>query len=120
MVTPVPLRLNWSETPITSSQADQPDSLPNPGGYTMVLDPLVVSDVRSCRFSRMMVDGGRSLNLLYRSSMDKIGIRECDLQPSTTVFHGIAHGPPCVPLGKIRLDVIFGSEENFRREPIWF
>ena len=45
----------------------------------MVLDPLVISDARTCRFSRMLVDDGSSLNLLYRSSMDKLGIRECDL-----------------------------------------
>ena len=84
----------------------------------MVLDPLVISDAQTCRFSRVLVEGGSSLNLLYRSSMEKMGIRECDLQPSTTMFHGVALGPPCVPLGKIRLDVIFGLEENFRREPI--
>src|SRR4051812_37919331 len=86
----------------------------------MVLDPLLIFDVRTYRFSRVLVDSGSSLNLLYRSSMEKLGIRECDLQPSTTVYHGVAPRPPCVPLGKIRLDVIFGSEENVRREPIWF
>ena len=29
-------------------------------------------------------------------------------------------GTSCSPLGKIRLDIIFGDENNFRREPIWF
>ena len=29
-------------------------------------------------------------------------------------------GTSCSPQGRIRLDVIFGDENNFRREPIWF
>ena len=45
VVPPVPLCLNWSETPITWNQADQQGLLPNPGGYAMVLDPLLISDV---------------------------------------------------------------------------
>ena len=86
----------------------------------MVLDPLIVSNARTCRFSRVLIDGGSSLNLLYQSSLEKLGIRESDLRPTTTTFHGVLPGPACAPLGKIQLDVIFGTEENFRREPIWF
>ena len=42
----------------------------------MVLDPLLISDMRTCRFSHVLVDGGSSLNLLYQSTMQKLGIRE--------------------------------------------
>src|ERR1043165_824247 len=52
--------------------------------------------------------------------MIKLGLSERDLERSRTTFHGIVPGLSCTPLGRIRLDVIFGSEENFRREPIWF
>ena len=52
--------------------------------------------------------------------MTKLGISEGELQPSRTTFHGIVPGLSCTPLGRIRLDVVFGTEENFRREPIWF
>src|SRR3954462_1448254 len=52
--------------------------------------------------------------------MIKMGLSERDLERSRTTFHGIVPGLSCTPLGRIRLDVIFGMEENFRREPIWF
>src|SRR4051812_47456431 len=52
--------------------------------------------------------------------MVKLVLSERDLERSRTTFHGIVPGLSCTPLGRIRLDVIFGTEENFRREPIWF
>ncbi|WP_228393229.1 pepsin/retropepsin-like aspartic protease family protein, partial [Pseudomonas helleri] len=85
-----------------------------------VLDPLIVSNERTSHFSRVLIDGGSSLNLLYRSSLEKMGIRECDLRPTTTTFHEVLPVPASAPLEKIQLDVIVGTQENFRREPIWF
>src|SRR4051812_23150183 len=52
--------------------------------------------------------------------MIKLGLSERDLERSRTTFYGIVPGLSCTPMGRIRLDVIFGTEENFRREPIWF
>ena len=52
--------------------------------------------------------------------MTKLGLTERDLERSRTTFHGIVPGLSCTPMGRIRLDVIFGTEENIRREPIWF
>ena len=52
--------------------------------------------------------------------MKKLGIKEKDLSPTSTVFHGIVSGLSCSPLGKIKLGVLFGTKEHFRREPIWF
>jgi hypothetical protein len=48
--------------------------MPSPGEYALVLDPIVRSDTHTCRFSRVLIDGGSSINLLYRSSMEKLGI----------------------------------------------
>jgi hypothetical protein len=52
--------------------------------------------------------------------MIKLGIEARQLEPSRTVFHGIVPGRSCSPIGRIRLDVLFGSSSHFRREPIWF
>ena len=94
--------------------------LPSPGSYALVLDPIIISKKHSCRFSRVLIDGGSSINLLYRSSLERLGLSESQLEPSRTSFHGAVPGPSHSPIGKIRLDVIFGSKNNFRREPIWF
>ena len=40
--------------------------------------------------------------------------------PSRTVFHGIIPGLSCSPIGKIKMDVLFGDKDHFRREAIWF
>jgi hypothetical protein len=69
----------------------------------------------------VLIDGGSSsINLLYRSSMEKLGIPLAELKPSWLTFHGIVHGHSCAPLGRVQLEVLFGEKSNSRREPIWF
>jgi hypothetical protein len=43
-------------------------------GYALVLNPIKFSETHTCRFSRVLIDGGSSINLLYRTSMEKLGI----------------------------------------------
>jgi hypothetical protein len=112
--------MDWSERSVTWSKEDHPAVMPTPGGYAMVLDPMFISDSCSAKFTRVLIDGGSSINILYVDTMRKLGIREQDLSPTSTVFHGIVPGLSCSPLGKIKLGVIFGTKEHFRREPIWF
>ena len=113
-------RMNWSESVITWGPEDHPSVMPNPGSYALVVDAIVSAPLFSCKFTRTLIDGGSAINILYRDTMIKLGISESELEPSRTVFHGIVPGLSCTPLGRIRLEVVFGSEENFRREPIWF
>jgi hypothetical protein len=40
----------------------------------------------------MLIDGGSIINLLYRSSMEKLGILLAQLEPSLLTFHGIVPG----------------------------
>jgi hypothetical protein len=68
----------------------------------------------------VLIDGGSSINLLYRSSMEKLGIPLAQLKPSRLTFHGIVPGHSCAPMGRVQLEVLFGKKGNSRREPIWF
>jgi hypothetical protein len=43
-----------------------------------------------------------------------------NLTPMDTLFHSIAPEKPNYPLGKIALDVYFGTRENFRKEKLEF
>ena len=52
--------------------------------------------------------------------MEKLNIKAKQLMPSRTVFHGIVPGLSCSPIGKIKMDVLFGDKDHFRREAIWF
>ena len=85
-----------------------------------MVDAIVAAPLYSCKFTRTLIDGGSAINILYRDTMTNLGISESELEPSQTIFHGIVPGLSCTPLSRVRLEVVFGSEENFRREPIWF
>jgi hypothetical protein len=66
----------------------------------------------------VLVDGGSSINLLYRTSMEKFGILEIQLKPTKLTFHGIVLGHSCTPMGRIKLQVLFSGKDNHHREPI--
>ncbi|KAK1609247.1 hypothetical protein QYE76_032920 [Lolium multiflorum] len=120
VIPPVPQYLNWSEQAITFDRRDTPAVLPKPGSYAMVLDPTIGTTRRSVRFSRVLIDGGSSINILYRDTARKLGIQEAELRPTPTVFHGIVPGHCCQPIGRITLEVMFGKPDHFRTEKVEF
>jgi hypothetical protein len=91
--------------------------MPSPGEYDFVLDPIVFSDTHTCHFSRVLTDGGSSINL-YRSLLEKLGIPVAQLTPSRLTFHGIVPGNSCSPMGRIQLEVMFEEKDNSHCELI--
>jgi hypothetical protein len=83
-----PSFLNWSEDAITFSREDHPNRIPNPGQYPLVVDPII----GNARFSKVLMDGGSSLNILYAHTLRLMGIGLDQLRPSTKPFHGVAPG----------------------------
>ena len=112
--------MHWSEKPINWSRADHPEVMLNPGSYALVLDATFATERLVARFSRVLIDGGSSINILYPDTMEKLGIKQRQLQPSRTIFHGIVPGLSCSPIGKTQIDVLFGDKEHFHQEPVWF
>jgi hypothetical protein len=112
--------MHWSEVAITWGREEHPRLMLSPGEYALILDPVMCSDMHTCRFSHELIDGGSSINLLYRSSMEKLGIPLAQLKPSRLTFHGIVPGHSCTPMGRVQLEVLFGEKGNSCREPIWF
>jgi hypothetical protein len=113
-----PQYIHWSKVSITWGREDHPPLMPRPRGYALVLNPIMFSETHTCRFSRVLIDGGSSINLLYRTSMEKLGIPAIQLKPTMLTFHGIMPGHSCTPMGRIQLEVLFGEKDNYRREPI--
>jgi hypothetical protein len=66
------------------------------------------------------MDGGSGLNMLYASTLDKMGIPQSSLCHSKVSFYGIMPGKEAVPIRCIRLNVTFGQPDNFRKEPLTF
>jgi hypothetical protein len=93
-----------------------PSTIPNPGQYPLVIDPVI----GNTRFSKVLMDGGSSLNILYTHTLRLMGIELDQLRPSTTLFHGVTPGKRVQPLGQINLPVWFGTPDNFRKETLTF
>jgi hypothetical protein len=55
-----PSFLDWSEDAITFSREDHMNRIPNPGQYPLVVDTVI----GNARFSKVLMDGGSSLNIL--------------------------------------------------------
>jgi hypothetical protein len=101
---------------ITFSREDHPNRIPNPGQYPLVVDPVI----GNTRFSKVLMDGGSSLNILYTRALQLMGIGLDQLRPSTTPFHGVTPGKRIQPIGLIDLPVWFGTPVNFGKEMLTF
>ena len=112
----VPQYLKWSEHPISFDRTDHPDYIPEPGKFPLVVDPLF----RTTRLRKVLMDGGSSINILYVKTLDDMKIDRSELKKSGAPFHGVVPGRPARPLGKIALDVTFGTPDNFRTETLTF
>jgi hypothetical protein len=108
----LPSFLDWSEDAITFSREDHPNRIPNSGQYPLVVDPVIDNS----QFSKVLMDGGSSLNILYAHTLRLMGIGLDQLRPSTMSFHGVAPGKRVQPLGQIDLPIWFGTLDNFCKE----
>jgi hypothetical protein len=109
----VPRPLQWSEVPISFSRDDQWTSFSEPGKFPLVLD-LVVAEVK---LTRVLINGGSSLNLIFASALRKMGLDLTNmLVPSKSPVYGIVLGNAVHPLGTMVLPVTFGTRENYCTE----
>jgi hypothetical protein len=65
-----PSFLDWSEDAITFRREDHPNRIPNLGQYPLVVDPVI----GNARFSKVLMDGGNSLNIVYAHTLRLLGI----------------------------------------------
>ena len=112
----VPRYLRWSEQPIVWSREDHPPCVDNPGHLALVVAP----QVGGYKFTKVLMDGGSSINILYYETFRRMGLVDKNLSQSNTIFHGVVPGKSAYPVGKIELEVAFGDENNYRVEKLTF
>jgi hypothetical protein len=112
----VPVYLDWSNKPITFDQDDHPDRVPSPGKYPLVVDPVV----GNVRLTKVLMDGGSSLNIIYADTLGLLQIDLSSIRAGAVPFHGIIPGKRVQPLGQLDLPVCFGTPSNFRKETLTF
>ena len=82
----------------------------------MVLDPII----NGYHLTRVLMDGGSSLNLIYQDTIRKMGIEPSRISQSNTTFKGVIPGVEARYMGSLVLEVVFGSPDNFRSEELIF
>jgi hypothetical protein len=111
-----PVYLDWFDKPITFDQGDYPDCVPSPRKYLLVVDPVI----GNARLTKVLMDGGNSLNIIYTETLELLGIDLSTIWAGAAPFHGIVPGKRVHPLGQLDLPVCFGTPSNFRRETLTF
>jgi hypothetical protein len=111
-----PVYLDWSDKPITFDQDDHPDCVPSPGRYPLVVDPII----DNARLTKVLMDGGSSLNIIYAETLGLLGIDLFTIRAGAVPFHGIIPRKHVLPLGQLDLPVCFGTPSNFRKETLTF
>ncbi|KAK1649381.1 hypothetical protein QYE76_067186 [Lolium multiflorum] len=115
IVPAVPQYVRWSEIPCTFDREDHPVIVPKEC-YALVVSPRI----DGYDFSKCLMDGGASLNIMYLETLERMNLTKEQLKHSTTEFHGVVPGKKANSLGSITLPVAFGDVHNFREERITF
>ena len=82
----------------------------------MVHDPII----NGYHLTRVLKDGGSSLNLIYQDTVRKMGIDPSRIRQSNTTFKGVIPGVEAHCRGSIVLEVTFGPPGNSRSEELLF
>ncbi|KAK1698003.1 hypothetical protein QYE76_014700 [Lolium multiflorum] len=112
----IPEYVEWSSQNITFSRADHPMTIPKPGHAALVVE----AQIGGFKMSKVFMDGGSGLNLIFVDTIKSMGITMGMLEETDTCFHGILPTRPGYSLGRIYLNVVFGRSDNFRKEKIEF
>jgi hypothetical protein len=108
--------LRWSDHPVNFSRADHPRKVPRPGHSPMVLK----AQIGGYDIGRVFIDAGSGINLIYARTLKAMCISLSSLKPTDCSFHVTVPGATNYPLGKIELNICFGSSSNYHREKLEF
>ncbi|XP_066320320.1 uncharacterized protein [Miscanthus floridulus] len=84
--------------------------------YPLVVD-LIIGNTR---LSKVLMDGGSGLNILYVNTLELLEIDRSRLQGGIAPFHSIVLGKRTRPIRRIDLPVCFGTPSNYRKEVLTF
>ena len=70
-----------------------------------MVDPIVGTK----RLTKVLMDGGNGLNIIYAETLDAMGIDQSRIRPIGAPFHGIMPRKQVMPHGQIDLPVTFGD-----------
>jgi hypothetical protein len=111
-----PTFLKWSRSAITFDHFDHSESILRPSWYPLLVNPIVDT---KC-LTKVLMDGGSSLNIMYAETLDAMGISRSRIRSTRGPFHDVVPGKLATPLGQIDLPITFGTPSNYRTETLTF
>ncbi|XP_066374795.1 uncharacterized protein [Miscanthus floridulus] len=70
--------------------------------------------------TKVLMDGGSGLNIMYAKTLDAMGIDRSRIWSTRAPFHSIVHRKQIMPLRQINLPITFGNLTNYRTETLTF
>jgi hypothetical protein len=104
----MPQYLDWSDTAITWDRRDHPKNPVCLSRYALIVDHII----NSYGFSKVLIDGGSSINILYVETLQRMKLSTTQLKHNNVVFDRVMPGRQGQSLGSITLDVVFGTLET--------
>jgi hypothetical protein len=112
----VPEYLCWPESSTTFDKMDHTDSIPMLGRFPLIVDLLV----GTTQLTKVLMDGGNDLNLMYLDTFEGLGLTHDKLQINPHPFYGVVLGKWFVPLEQVTLPVTFRDVSNYHIETLTF
>ena len=91
-----PEYLNWSHQHVGFDREDHPPQVPRPEHSALVFE----GQVGGYTMSKIFIDGGSGLNLIYANTLRAISFPLINVQPTESSFYGIVPGKPNIPMDK--------------------
>ena len=89
-IEPVTPKFNpWLACPITFDLRDHLTCIRHEGLAALMLDPII----NGYHLTRVLMDGGSGLNLIYQDTVHKMGIDPTKISHNNTTFKGVIPGP---------------------------
>jgi hypothetical protein len=108
-----PIYLDWSDKPITFDQGDHPDRVSSPGKYPLVVNPII----GNVRLTKVLMDGGSSLNIIYAKTLGLLQIDLSTIRPVRRPFTGSSLRSASSPLDNSICPSTLGLPPTSKRKP---
>lgn len=106
----------WLEIPICFDRRDHLTSIRHGGKAVLIVDPIV----EGYHLTKVLMDGGKKLNLIFADTFQKMSIDESCIDPTKTRYKDIIPDMEASCTGRVTLDVVFSTPDNYRLEPLSF
>ncbi|XP_066311043.1 uncharacterized protein [Miscanthus floridulus] len=72
------------------------------------------------RLTKVLMDGGSGLNIMYAKTLDAMGIDRSRIWPTRAPFNSIVPRKQAISIRQIDLLITFGNPSNYRTETLTF